>query len=140
MKKFLLYLWQLPQNLIALIILGINKKSQKHLSEIDGIKVWFVEKGVFNAGVSLGNYILVYNKQEKLRSIKNTAKHEHGHQIQSTYLGWFYLLIIGIPSALGNVYDRWYHIDWDYKKREKWYYNQPWEKWADKLGGVDRKS
>ena len=64
--------------------------------------------------------------------------HEQGHQKQSRYLGWFYLIIIGLPSLLGNIYDRVAHKDWSSKDSIKWYYNQPWEKWADHLGGVKR--
>jgi len=52
-----------------------------------------------------------------------------GHQKQSLYLGWLYLIIIGLPSVTGNLLNR--VIDFDY-------YKQPWEAWADKLGGVKR--
>ena len=70
--------------------------------------------------------------------IEDGMKHEYGHSIQSRILGPAYLLIIGIPSLLGNIYDRVFNKEWKYSKSCRWYYNQPWEKWADKLGGVDR--
>lgn len=47
-----------------------------------------------------------------------------------------YLLLIGIPSACGNIYDRFFHKKWTSYRRNEWYYKQPWEKWADRLGGV----
>ena len=67
-------------------------------------------------------------------------KHEYGHTIQSRILGPFYLIIIGLPSLIGNIYDQIAHKNWSLKDSCIWYYNQPWEKWADKLGGVDRQS
>lgn len=30
----------------------------------------------------------------------STIKHEYGHTIQSKYLGWLYLIIIGLPSIV----------------------------------------
>lgn len=65
-------------------------------------------------------------------------RHEYGHTIQSRYLGPLYLLVIGLPSILGNIWDRINHKTWMYSKSCQWYYNQPWEKWADLLGRVDR--
>ena len=65
-------------------------------------------------------------------------RHEQGHQKQSLYLGWLYLIIIGIPSFCGNIFDRLFHRKWDVSKRYDWYFSQPWEKWADELGGVNR--
>ena len=45
---------------------------------------------------------------------------------------------VGLPSALGNLYDRWFHKSWDVKRSIQWYYSQPWEAWADRLGCVVR--
>lgn len=85
-------------------------------------------------GVSLGNYIVFGSTGLSTTSLK----HEQGHQRQSLYLGPLYLLLIGLPSLLGNLYDRLFHRAWRPKDRIVWYYNQPWEKWADRLGGVER--
>jgi hypothetical protein len=120
--SFLRYIHQLPQNLIAVIICLLNKQKPT-----TGLHI--VEKGVFKCGVSLGEYILL---DPVYKNSTITIKHEQGHQKQSLYFGWLYLIIIGIPSATGNIIDRIFH------KGVKWYYNQPWEKWADKLGGVNR--
>ena len=125
MKKLILYLWQLPQNLLGLLVICFSRAWTYGRNN-----VWWTE---YLFGVSLGNYIIL-NKNSSTHSVK----HEQGHQKQSLYLGWLYLIIIGLPSAIGNLYDRWFHKYWDLEKRIKWYYNQPWEKWADKLGGVVR--
>lgn len=78
------------------------------------------------SSVSLGQYILV--DSDMLVNYRTIA-HEHGHQIQSLYLGPLCLVVIGLPSAIGNLLHR---------KIKFNYYKQPWEAWADKLGGVKR--
>jgi hypothetical protein len=95
---------------------------------------------MFKSGASLGNFILLdelykqyYPEKSPYRyMLENTAKHEHGHQIQSLYFGFLYLLIIGLPSVLNNIRSRIANKD------SKWYYSRYPEKWADKLGGVER--
>lgn len=119
-KSFLLFLWQLPQNILALIILFVNRKSKvKHEN-------YYTVKYLCNRGTSLGNYILF----DCDRVVTNKAvKHEKGHQKQSVYLGWLYLFVIGLPSVAGNIVRRFIEFD---------YYSQPWEAWADRLGNVNR--
>lgn len=115
MIKVLLYLWQLPQNLLGLAVIAFTGAEKKgDIYHTNG----------YRFGVSLGKYIIFggfFNATDK--------KHEQGHQKQSLYLGWLYLLVIGLPSAIGNLLNR--RIDFDY-------YKQPWEAWADRLGGVMR--
>lgn len=115
MKNILLYLWQLPQNLLGLIVIAFTGAEKKG-------DIYYTDGRRF--GVSLGRYII-------FRGFFNAtdSKHEQGHQLQSLYLGWLYLPLIGLPSAVGNLLNR--VIDFDY-------YKQPWEAWADKLGGVER--
>ena len=127
-KNILLYLWQLPQNLLGLaVIVFTGAKKQVMLSSY----FYMTEKRRF--WVSLGKYIIFGGHPSK-----TSIQHERGHQKQSLYLGWIYLLIIGIPSACGNLYDRLFHKNWNSKKRCDWYYSLPWESWADRLGGVER--
>ena len=129
MKNFIIYIWQLPQNILGLLVIWFTKAV--HYESTD---TW--ETADYSFGVSLGNYIIF---GIKVCSVSETSlKHEQGHQKQSLYLGWLYLIVIGLPSALGNIYDRVFHRMWNYQSRIKWYYSQPWEKWADKLGGVER--
>ncbi|MBP3201282.1 MAG: hypothetical protein J6M39_06505 [Lachnospiraceae bacterium] len=134
MKKVLLYIWQLPQNLLGLILLLFYRKEQK-FNYKDGVN--FYETPEMPTGISLGQYVIVRN-----RYYIDNLKHEYGHTKQSKYLGWFYLIIIGLPSLIGNLIDRIVLtniLHWPYNKSSKWYYNLPWEKWADKLGNVTRK-
>ena len=128
-KNIILYLWQLPQNIVGLIILFYNINSMKKVFDDKTNINYYTVKKISDCSISLGNYIIM----DKDVYISDTdLKHEHGHQIQSLILGWFYLIVIGIPSFLGNLYSR------VFKKDNKWYYSQPWEHWADKLGKVDR--
>lgn len=145
MKTFLLYLWQLPQNLIGFIMSRFAKESLNiTCNDKKSVKIFFT-KNVFNCGVSLGNYILLdYDSYYEgvlhgYPGYIKTVNHEHGHQIQSRYLGWFYLFTIGICSAGGNLFDRLFHKNWSINKRNFWYYKKlPWELWADTLGKVER--
>lgn len=125
MKKVLLFLWQLPQNILGLLVILFT--NAKYCNK--GCWVTTVSK----FGVSLGKYIIFGQVVNDI-----SLKHEQGHQKQSLYLGWLYLLIIGLPSFLGNIWDRVVHRNWLVSERIKWYYNQPWEKWADELGNVNR--
>lgn len=124
------WIWQLPQNLIGIIVILFNKLfGGVEIYNYNGIK-YYILKHVNDCAVSLGDYILL----DSDRCIHSkTIKHEHGHQMQSLKLGWLYLIIIGLPSAIGNLLFR---IKWIKNKYN--YYNQPWESWADKLGGVIR--
>lgn len=123
MKSVLLWLWQLPQNLIGL---AVSLFADRCLG--GGLYEW-----QWRCGLSLGRYIFVYDTHRV-----QTVMHEHGHQIQSLYLGPLYLIAIGLPSLCGNIYDRIFHRDWEKLRRESWYYSLPWEHWADRLGGVKR--
>lgn len=124
--KILLYLWQLPQHLLGLLLILLSR-SKKEGS-------YYVAQKFFNAGISLGRYIIL--QEDCVYS--NTVKHEMGHSIQSKYLGWLYLLIVGVPSITRNIYDRIFHKKWALFDRYKWYYEGFPEKQADKLGGVKR--
>lgn len=144
MKKIILWVWQLPQNILGFILTRKPKATGTYLCN-DGklVKVYFTSN-VFNCGVSLGNYIILdydsycYGGYCECLSA-NVLNHERGHQKQSLYLGWLYLPVIGITSALcNNLYDRIFHCKWSAKERNCWYYSRFPEKWADELGGVKR--
>ena len=122
MKKVLLWIWQFPQNIVGIIavdLLSAYKPITQDLTD------FYVHYNTWFSSVSLGNYIIVngYDYTEE------TILHEKGHQKQSLYLGWFYLFLIGFPSVIGNLIHRFIKFD---------YYRQPWEAWADRLGGVKR--
>lgn len=136
-KKILLYIWQLPQNLLGLILIGfyklINGKECYKYTTYNNIDYYVAP--AMPSGISLGKYVIFHHEYKES---SDSFKHEYGHTRQSKKYGLFYLLIIGLPSLCGNVYDRLFHSNWDWKKSNKWYYNLPWEKGADKLGGVFR--
>ena len=141
MKNILLWIWQFPQNILALILIGLSKRKEIMTYNLISreIKVYFVDTA-FNCGVSLGNYILLDYKNYYTGRfvIEQTVRHENGHQKQSQYLGIFYLFAVGLPSITRNIIDRLFHKKWAYKDRIKWYYSHYPENWADKLGRVIR--
>lgn len=123
MKGILLYIWCLPQNLLGLLLRAIYKG---HDSEYNDAIVRRSTK--MRGGISLGRYIIINQW-----SSEKTVKHEYGHTIQSKRLGWFYLLLVGLPSIVwaclyGSVI----------KPTLNGYYKFITECSADRLGGVDR--
>lgn len=124
MKRILSYLWELPQNLIGLGLSFIYKYDE--LIPYENKQIRYCKK--FPGGISLGNYVFVGTKK------KDIIKHEYGHTIQSKLLGPLYLFIVGIPSIV------WASICGTklipYTKNG--YYKFYTEKWADKLGQVER--
>lgn len=120
-KNLLMWLWQFPQNLLAICIEGILCEAAYREGKIDGSTL------IYNyvlPTMSLGNYIFVNTM------FSNTdIKHSHGHSKQSRILGPLYLVVIGIPSLLHLIV---YNIcskigfSWDYYK----FYT---ELWANKL-------
>ena len=134
MKKFteiLLYIWQLPQNIAGLIMLLIYQR-EKTYHKLNGRTFYYTTEMI--SGISLGNYIIIKKEDWGVRMC-----HEYGHSVDSRKFGPLYLIVIGLPSLLGNIYNKIFHKNWKYSDSCEWYYNQPWEKSADKNGGVNRK-
>lgn len=129
--KFILYIWQLPQNILGLLVILFT--SAKKTSRQDH-EVWVSDR--FDFGVSLGKYIILGEKNYAFAP--DTVLHEHGHQIQSIKYGVLYLIIVGLPSFTRNVWDRLFHKEWPIMRRTLWYYSGFPEKQADRLGGVRR--
>lgn len=133
----LLWLWQLPQNIIGFFL--TRKKELSGIGSVgEGIcfNVYY-KKNFWGSGVCLGDYIILDHKYLG-KSDRTDQKHEYGHHLQSVKLGWLYLIIIGLPSIVFNIYDRIFHKNWTRLQRLIWYYNLPWESWADRLGKVTR--
>lgn len=113
-KNAALYLWQLPQNIIGLILFAYYKGEDIYID--DNAKVRVSDK--MRGGITLGKYIVVRKEKD--------IKHEYGHTRQSILLGPLYLLVIGLPSIV--------HAGLDCPKcREEGYYHFYTEKWANKL-------
>lgn len=135
LKNILLYLWQLPQNLLGLLLVAVLRP-KKSYSLDNGSIVYFSKR--MPGGISLGKYSIVasYHFRESLEATlkRDTVRHEAiGHAMQSRYLGWLYLIVIGLPSIVwtalyGSVI----------KTSRNGYYRFYTERWADKLAGVNR--
>ena len=120
--EILLWIWQAPQNIVGLAFRIFYSVRPILFRGVD-----VVVDGRFPGGISLGRTIVV--KRPYLAN-PDTWNHEYGHTRQSLYLGTFYLFVVGIPSLLWA----WY---WK-PSRGVSYYSFYTEKWADKLGGVER--
>lgn len=130
LKEILLYIWQLPQNLLGLIMLLFMKPYSKE--KYKGIT--YVVSKEMSGGISLGNYVILSKTYKDKRISKKTWDHEWGHTRDSRMFGPLYLIVIGLPSLIwawlyGSVIKRTYNG----------YYKFYTEKRADRLGGVDRK-
>lgn len=121
--RILLIIWELPQMLLAGIILIFLRRRVTGQETFYNSKILYVKK--FPGGISLGRFIILnsgYSNDEI------SKKHEYGHSIQSSYLGWFYLVIVGLPSIIRAV-------AWKLLKLNKSdYYKGYPENWANKLG------
>lgn len=118
-KNVLLYVWQLPQNIIGVILTYFYKV--KLIRKEGNINIY--QSDYMLGGISLGKYIILRYKNE------SSIKHELGHCKQSLLLGPLYLIVIGLPSILHNMIHSLFNdigIYWDYYK----FYT---ESWANKL-------
>lgn len=122
-KQVLLWLWCFPQMLAGLLVKAFTR-AWTH-PDID-YHLYLVRRG----SITLGEYIFLcptdWVDDDLLR-------HERGHRKQSRILGWLYLPVIGLPSIVWAGCFGWYR-----KKHGVSYYAFYTEKWADKLGGVER--
>ena len=57
MKNVLLYLWQLPQNLIGLLLVAIYKPGYTHITNC-GNRIYYSSR--MQGGISLGKYSIVH--------------------------------------------------------------------------------
>ena len=123
-RNLILFIWQLPQHIVALIYFGYLVMMCKDLGVDSRYKQATVIPCVMRGAVTLGNYVFVGLNSE----YKETVKHELGHTIQSKILGPLYLIVIGIPSitycGLRRVFP---------SLRKKNYYDFYTEKWANNL-------
>jgi hypothetical protein len=135
MKQILLYIWQAPQNLLGLLLIAFYRPERMHIME-NGNRIYFATR--MKGGISLGKYSIVnvgHYRHDINESLKrDTVRHEAiGHARQSLYLGWLYLIVIGLPSIV------WAMLYGRVIEPTKNGYFQFWtERWADKLAGVER--
>lgn len=122
--NFILFIWQLPQNIAGLIVLLVLKISKYNVVKSNDYGVTFYCVSKWNYGVCLGKYIFVGDIFTSYRHVR----HEYGHLIQSIIFGPTYLIFVGIPSFVKNIIGRY---DAEYNKK---YYTRWPEKNADVLG------
>lgn len=134
--KVLLYIWQFPQNLLGFILFQVYSAGCM-CKEIPYGDVCFLYSERMKGGISLGRFIILPWRYRgdycKGSYIDMSHRHEYGHTRQSLYLGWLYLVVVGLPSLLWA----WAHSAF----RRLWtvdYYSFWTERWADRLGGVRR--
>ena len=123
-RNLILFIWQLPQHLLAILYIGYLVMMCKDLGVDSRYKQAIVIPCVMRGAVTLGCYVFVGLNSE----YRKTVKHELGHTIQSKILGPLYLIVIGIPSitycSLRRIFP---------SLREKNYYDFYTEKWANNL-------
>lgn len=132
--NFLRILWELPQCLLGFILFQVYSVGC-HCMEVPygDVRILYSER--MRGGISLGRFIILPWKYRYNSSayVRDTISHEYGHTRQSLYLGWLYLIVIGLPSLLWA----WAHSTFK-GLQEISYYDFYTEKNADKLGGVRR--
>jgi hypothetical protein len=127
-----LFLWELPQNLLGLLVrLAVRKRILSRETEDGRILL-----RVSDFGLSLGTFIFwsmadpaaVSNPADRA----NNRLHELGHAMQSRRLGPLYLFVVGIPSVCRFLYARFYRR----RRGKSWtrYFDGYPENWADRLG------
>ena len=120
--KILKVLWQLPQAIVGWLLYELYYHSAEYDYDQGDVHI-LINRG-FHGGISLWPYIILnYN-------VKVDIAHEMGHTKQSKILGPLYLLVIGLPSILWA----WY---WTADRKQD-YYDFYTERWADRLGGVNK--
>ncbi len=134
--NFFRILWELPQNLLGLILFGVYSAGCGSLETPYGdVRILYSER--MRGGISLGRFIILPWKYRKAYGrgsyVELTHKHEYGHTRQSLRLGWLYLPVIGLPSIAWA----WAHSAFR-RLRSVDYYSFWTERWADELGGVVR--
>lgn len=127
--SFLMYLHQLPQNLLG-FALYLCYQGYEEMRQVGYNDVVVVKSPKMRGGISLGQYVIV-SRDANLETIY----HELGHCKQSQILGWLYLIVIGLPSII------WAELYGIQEIRERWsYYDFYTERWANELGEETRRN
>ena len=130
LKEILLYIWQLPQNLLGLIIILFMKP---YISKEKYKGITYIISKKMQGGISLGNYIILSESYKDKAISQKTWNHEWGHTRDSIIFGPLYLIIIGLPSLIwASIYGKLIPYT------NNGYYKFYTEKRADRLGGVER--
>ena len=123
MKYLLMYIWQLPQNLLGILYRDLLACKEK-VYLVNSTKDFTLYTKDTPGSITLGRYIFISS-----RAGRDTLKHETGHVKQSQILGPLYLFLIGVPSIIWAAV----HKKIAPSKKYYWFYT---EKWANKLAKV----
>ncbi len=93
MKRLVKFLWQLPQNLIGLLLVMILNPDT--IKRVNGKKIRYSDK--ISGIITFGEFTLISMDYYSC-DITNIELHELGHQTQSLLFGWFYIPVISIPK------------------------------------------
>ena len=124
--SFLMYLHQLPQNLLG-FALYLYYQGYEKMRQVGYNDVVVLKSPKMRGGISLGQYVIV-SRDAKLETIY----HELGHCKQSQILGWLYLPFLGLQSIAHAALH-------DCKAHGQDYEHFWTESWATKLGEKIRK-
>ena len=127
MLLFLNITWGFLQTLIGFFVFLRYIKRPRYWYK--GCVVVYVRgKNTYWGGISLGAFIFIDENITKERAESSKfLNHEHGHALQSAFLGPLYLLIVGLPSLL------WPQVF--YLRSNRMDYSSFYtERWADKWG------
>lgn len=124
--NILLVIWQLPQNVLGLIVLAIFHNCTMYYNKEAKVKVIEVDKGYLfgNACFSLGPIIFTTPHCDD-----NTVRHETGHSVQSLYLGPLFFIAI-LASVPRFWIRRWFN------KSHEWYLSG-WPEGGSKFGAEE---
>ena len=134
--NILRFLWELPQNLLGIVLFRIYSAGCDSLETTYG-DARVLYSGRMRGGISLGRHIVLPWRYRIAYGrgpyIEMTHRHEYGHTVQSRRLGWLYLVVVGLPSITWA----WAHSTFRRLGTVDYYSFYP-ERWADELGGVER--
>lgn len=129
------FVWELPQNLLGLANLAL----QRALGNVVAVRrergCWMIELAG-EGGVSLGRFVFFGTRDSRFVPLgPENIDHEYGHSVQSRWLGPLYLPLVGVPSV-GRVL---YAVAHRARTGRRWaHYYDGWpESSADRLGRVD---
>lgn len=129
-------MWEAPQSLLgAAFYVALRARGAIVRAErVAGRRVYEISG---DGAVSLGTFVF-YTKYDGpyVPVGPENRDHELGHAKQSALLGPLYLPVVGVPSTMRVLYA----IGHKRLRGRRWagYYDGFPERWADRLGGVDR--
>ena len=120
--RLLQWTWGLPQTLAGFVLYLYYRKSP-HADFHGALHTGWPGRN----GLSLGMFIFTPDGDDGWGG--EMIWHEYGHTLQSLFLGPFYLLVIGLPSAVWcrcfGAYRQWKGVPYSALYTERW---------ADRLG------